>query len=133
MWSLFCVSDSGFGAGCHLRERSWRSGVGGGFATARGIWEWRVGFESPGSGGGCVPCWSCGGWGRRWIPSSRDLVVGLAGLVGRGSDTLCCYNYHLEWAAFLSCGHGRPLSLIARCVSLFRGTDLALVELGEVD
>ena len=106
--------------------------MGGGAVIVRGIWGLRVGFGSPGSGGGCVPCLSCGGWGRKWIPSARDLVVGLAGLVGKGLDTLCC-SYHLEEIAFLSCGHGHRLSLIARYVSLFRGTGLALVEREVVD
>ena len=133
MWSLFCVFGFCVGVDCRLRGSSWRSGAGGGFAIVRGIWERRVGFESLGSGGGCVPCLSCGGSGRRWMPSLRDLVVGLAGLVGRGWDTLRCYNYHLEGAAFLSCGHGCQLSLTGRYVSLFRGTDLVLAELGEVD
>ena len=133
MWSRFCVSGFGFGAGFLVRGRAWRSGVGGGFATAKAIWERRVGFGSPGSGGEYVPCLSCGGWGRRWIPSSRGLVVDLAGLVGRGSDTLRCCSYHLEGVAFLSYGHGRRLSLIGQCVSLFHGTGQAPAELGEVD
>ena len=133
MWSLICVSELGVWYGCHLRARSLRNGVGGLFATAREILERRVGFGSPGSGEECVPCLSCGGWGRRWILSLRDLVVGLAGLVGRGSDTLRCCGYRLDGVPFLSCDPGRRLSLIDRCVSLFRGTGLALAELGEVD
>lgn len=131
MWSLSCVFGFGSGAGCHLRGRSLRSGAGGGFVIVRGIWEQRVGFGSPGSDGGCVPCLSCGGWGRRWIPSLHDLV-GLAGLVDRGLGTLC-YSYHLGGVAFLSCGHGHRLSLIARYVFLFRGTGLALAEREGVD
>ena len=133
MWSLFCVFGFCAGVDCRLRESSLRSGAGGGFVIVRGIWVLRVEFGSLGSGGGCVPCLSCGGWGRRWIPSLRDLVVGLVGLVDRGSDRLCCCSYHLEAVAFLSCGHERRLSLTGQCVSLFRGTDLVLAVLGAVD
>ena len=131
MWSLVCVFGCGFGSGCLERGMSLKSGAGGLFVIARAIWERRVGFGSRGSGEGYVPCLSCGGWGRRWILSLRDLVVGLAGLVGRGSDTLRC-SYRLEGVPSLSCGHEHQLSLTGRCVSSFPGTGLALAELGGV-
>ena len=132
MWSLVCVFGFGSGFDCLVKEKSLRSGVGGVFVTAKGIWERRAGFGSPGNGEGCVPCLSCGGWARRWILSLHDLVAGLAGLVGRGSGTLCC-NYRLEGVPSLSCGHGHRLSLTDRCVSSFPDTGLALAELEEVD
>lgn len=34
---------------------------------------------SPGSGGACAPCLSCGGWGRRWTLSLRVRFVAVVG------------------------------------------------------